>query len=218
MSLLKKIFDIYDQLYMNPTILCSKIYTGNPVELSSIESIEKELSFTFPEKLKSFYTNQASEVIFAWELSEHYISEDYKRGELRILSPQCVKESYLEMIELVHDFEDYDENECDEDGVNALVNDWSYWIPIIRFGNGDAFCIDKRDTNGKIVFLEHDVVGAGPNVHGLKMANNFSELMDKWSKIGFLDAYYWNKIVSDNGIDVDSRCLEKIKNKLNLSI
>lgn len=93
-------------------------------------------------------------------------------------------------------------NDCLDEGWEALVNDWSFWIPIITFRNGDAFCIDKR--NETIIFLEHDVVDGGPNVHGLLLAINFDDLIRKWSKVGFVEVFDWTDGINEDGIDVES--------------
>lgn len=68
--------------------------------------------------------------------------------------------------------------------------------------NGDAFCIDKR--NETIVFLEHDVVDGGPNVHGLLLAINFDDLIKKWSKVCFVEVFDWTDGINEDGIDVES--------------
>lgn len=83
---------------------------------------------------------------------------------------------------------------------DVVVEDIIHWYPIFRFPNGDAFCYDNR--NGKIVFYDHEVFDIGINLHGLTIAETIDTLLEKWSKVLFIDIYDWYDGVGEHGIDL----------------
>lgn len=91
---------------------------------------------------------------------------------------------------------------------DAVINDLKHWYPIFSFANGDAFCYDKR--NGKVVFFEHEVFDTGVNLNGLVIADTIDSLLEKWSKILFVDIYDWYEGVNEHGIDLSKPIYEKI--------
>lgn len=46
-------------------------------------------------------------------------------------------------------------------------------------------------------------------MHGIKVANSIDDLFKKWSEIQFTDIYYWDEVVNEDGIDLES---EKLNN------
>lgn len=68
------------------------------------------------------------------------------------------------------------------------------------FDNGDFFCIDMREKSFPVVFLEHDVMDGGPNLHGLRIASDLGKLLDLWSQVYFVECD-WSLIVEDSGIN-----------------
>lgn len=91
---------------------------------------------------------------------------------------------------------------------DAVINDLKHWYPIFSFANGDAFCYDKR--NGKVVFFEHEVFDTGVNLNGFVIADTIDSLLEKWSKILFVDIYDWYEGVNEHGIDLSKPVYEEI--------
>ncbi|WP_342042812.1 SMI1/KNR4 family protein [Bacillus sp. OTU2372] len=204
MELIKVINSVYQKLSSLQSVKISEIKYEDPISEESLFNIETKLSFRFPETLRQFYLNQSSSLLFYWEKhndTKFPLGEECKYGGINLISPFQILELYIDMKEMVDDGRTRLNDDFDE-GWEALVDDWSFWIPIIIFRNGDAFCIDKR--NETIVCLEHDVMDGGPNVHGILLALNFDDLIKKWSNIGFVEIFDWTNGVNEEGIDVKS--------------
>lgn len=54
----------------------------------------------------------------------------------------------------------------------------------------------------KIVFFDHEVFDYGDSLHGLIIARDINDLLEKWSRCHFIDAYDWSKYVNAEGIDI----------------
>jgi cell wall assembly regulator SMI1 len=179
-----------------------KYEINKPSTSSILKDIERELEFVFPCDLRDFYLDESAGLHYSWKITSETLNLDCDNGWLNILSPNEVLVFSKEIKEIAYEtMQDRKEVESNE-GARALVNDWVHWIPIVSFPNGDAFCIDKSGIRKEVVFLEHDVMDGGPNLHGLKIANDFSDLMQKWSMIAFADIFDWTEGVNDDGIDL----------------
>lgn len=210
MELIKVINSVHQKLSNLQSVIITEIKYENPIDEVSLLNVETKLSFRFPETLRQFYLNQSSSIRFYWEIhndTEFPLGEECKYGGLCLSSPFQILSLYVDMQEMVVDGRTQLNNSFDE-GWEALVNDWSFWIPIITFQNGDAFCIDKR--NETIVFLEHDVMDGGPNVHGILLALNFDDLIKKWSNVGFVEVFDWTDGINEEGIDVKSEIFNRL--------
>jgi hypothetical protein len=203
-ELIKVINSVYQKLSSLQSVKISKIKYEDPISEESLINIETKLSFRFPETLRQFYLNQSSSLLFYWEIhndTKFPLGEECKYGGINLISPFQILELYIDMKEMVDDGRERLNDDFDE-GWEALVDDWSFWIPITTIPNGDAFCIDKR--NETIVFLEHDVMDGGPNVHGILLGLNFDDLIKKWSKVGLVEVFDWTDGINEEGIDVKS--------------
>ncbi|MFS0916464.1 SMI1/KNR4 family protein [Brevibacillus sp. 179-C 1.1 NHS] len=170
------------------------------------------MSFVFPDTLRNFYLDQASSIKFNWESKLRIFGDECKFGGINLLSPTEIISFIDEMQWLVQESKDNHDELNNNLGLQALVDDWPHWLPVISFENGDAFCIDRRDHS--IVFLEHDVMDGGPNVHGVKIACSFEDLIRKWSTIGFVDIYDWTDGTNESGIDLQNSMFESIIDQL----
>ena len=106
---------------------------------------------------------------------------------------------------------DYDLNEYP--GWAAIARDWSYWVPVFAFGNGDYFCLDVRKGAGNypVVFLVHDTMWEEPISHGTQVASSVSDLLMRWSQIGFVFRFSWMDALDSTGIDVDAAVLQPLR-------
>lgn len=94
----------------------------------------------------------------------------------------------------------------DEEKKNAekLFGTLSCMYPVAEFRSGDALCI-RSDTN-QIVLFEHGVFDFNDgSVNGLVIAESYDDLIEKWSKILFLENFWWetdhDRCVNSHGID-----------------
>jgi len=189
------------------------IQSSKQVKYEELLGLENELNISFPKKLRDFYLNETEFVFFKWSTTPDVFGTECKRGYLNILSPTQILDLYNDMRQIVEEAK-RDQDVAHNEGLKALLNDWIFWIPIIFFPNGDAFCLDTRESKYPIVFLEHDVMDGGPYIHGIKIAENFSDLIEKWSKIGFVDVYDWSQYVDEKGIDLSKPVFNNFLNML----
>ncbi len=193
---------------VNGNIKINDIRFSTPIKINELENLENELKFQFPKELRDIYILQASDIQFRWQTEQSVFGTNCNKGEFYLLSPFSILEQYKDMIDIAEEIKGNAESENDE-GVMAINNDWIHWVPIIQFSNGDAFCIDKR--NFEIVFFEHDVIDGGPNLHGIKIANCYKELISKWSALAFVDIYHWDEVCDEDGIDINNEQFKHIR-------
>ena len=210
MNLLDLINNVHLKLSSIDGVETSKVTLSEPCSSFELEELEKKFGTTFSNQLKDIYLNYSSSILFSWSVDDARFGLNCKRGYINLIPPIDVIKRYEDMISMVEEGK-FNTDELEEnEGLKALVEDWPNWIPIFSFTNGDCFCIDKSTNGNPIILLEHDVMDGGPNVHGLKLAVNFDDLIDKWSKIGFVDIYDWSEGTDENGIDLNKTMFENL--------
>jgi cell wall assembly regulator SMI1 len=120
------------------------------------------LKMDLPDELKIIFTKEGGGLQFSWFAATEIYGENCTRGFMHLISPEEMINTRAEMLAMVSEaIADRVELEVNK-GLQAMVEDWPHWIPLFRFPNGDAFCLDIR--NSTIVFLEHDVMDGGPYI------------------------------------------------------
>lgn len=153
--------------------------------------------FGISEEMKYIYNNY-KRYMLSWEEKVQKLS-----GFINFIPYDNISRENKELCELAESMDkDLIENQ------DAVINDLKHWYPIFSFANGDAFCYDKR--NGKVVFFEHEVFDTGVNLNGLVIADTIDFLLEKWSKILFVDIYDWYEGLNEHGIDLSKPVYEKI--------
>ncbi|MFC7677811.1 SMI1/KNR4 family protein [Paenibacillus sp. GCM10028914] len=172
--------------------------------------MESHLKVELPEALKNIFLSEASGLLLKWFAPPEIFGEKCTRGYFHLLSPIEIIDLYEDMLSMVSDLSVNNSEIETNEGLQVLVADWPNWIPIIRFPNGDAFCVDIKN-NHSIVFLEHDVMDGGPNIHGTKIAEDLDDLLNNWNVIAFVDYYDWSECVDDNRIDIENSDFSSIR-------
>lgn len=210
MNILKLVQEVKSRIITISGIELNENISNEKINVKELSEIENRIGIKFPASLREMYTSYTSEVSISWSADENVYGRKCSNGRLNILSPRKIETFYDDMKftskKLKNNKEEIDGNI----GMQALIHDWPFWIPVIRFPNGDAFCIDKRNDDKPIVFLEHDVMDSNSDLHGLKIAENFETLMDNWSKINFVDIFDWSLGVNENGIDLSKAIFDKL--------
>lgn len=174
-----------------------------PVTLGVLQDAETRIGRALPSTLRQVFLSEVGGLNFHWDTDA--FGPECRRGHAWLLSPQEIVDSFKEHVALAQDAR-RDGLDRTNDGYRALVSDWPHWIPVFRFPSGDFFCLDISggSVNPPIVFLEHDVMDQGPNLHGLRLARDFADLVSRWSSVLFADAYDWTRAVGGEGIDKDA--------------
>nr|WP_247739029.1 SMI1/KNR4 family protein [Bacillus sp. 165] len=96
---------------------------------------------------------------------------------------------------------------------------WHNKLAFCEVGNGDYLAFDMKDnTDAPIVYLSHDD-GEG---HGYKIANNFIEFIENWSRLGFVGCEDWQWLPfttsSISGINPDGEAAKRFRTCLGLEL
>ncbi len=161
---------------------------------SDIAACDKEhtfdiFAFGISEEVKYLY-NHYKRFLINWEADTHSVN-----GYVDFVPYEQLRSEHELWCETAKDMEAGLIEEQDR-----VVEDFLHWYPVFRFANGDAFCYDDR--NGRIVFLDHEVFDIGINLHGLTIAQSIDILLEKWSKVLFIDLYDWYEGVCEQGMDL----------------
>ncbi len=161
------------------------------------EKVESLKGIALNDEVKEVYEKYSTYII-AWK-----DASGKNIGYINFISSTRFEFEHKELVEMMEDIYDFDEDE------ESIAEDIISWYPVVKFLNGDMFCLDERD--GKIKFFEHDVVDSGVNLHGMTIADSINDLFYKWSIIHFADVYYWEKCCDDHGIDLTSEYVNQFK-------
>lgn len=175
------------------------------VAASKIESLFK--SKFFSSQLLEIY-GLVNRVKFSWEANNSIFGPKCRFGYFNLLSLEEIQIAFNDQVEQANEAKSNSLE--DEKGYAAIINDWPYWLPIFRFPSGDSFCVETRNTNLPIVFLEHDVMDCGPNLHGMQIAPNLESLLNLWSHLLFVEVRDWTEVCDANGINEQNELFSKI--------
>ena len=184
--------------------------TAAPASEGTLQEVEGRIKHRLPYALRQVFLHEAGEIKCRWNTD--LFGPDSTRGFAWLLSPRGLEEAFKAQVEMAEEAK-RDGLDATGDGYRALVTDWPRWVPIFRFPSGDCFCLEFSDSasDPPIVFLEHDVMDQGPNLHGLRLASNFGDLVARWSSVLFVDVHDWTKAVAADGIDKNAAVLRPLR-------
>ena len=199
---LSAINEVEQILKANDNVKCSDITITAP-NSNSKDIFSSILNVNIPDSLLQIYTTETEALKFSWIAEPDVFGPDCSRGNISLLSPNQVKSQLEDQREQAQEAKE--NGLIDDEGYAVLAEDWPHWLPVFSFPSGDCFCLDMREDECPVVFLEHDVMDAGPNLHGLRIAPNLESLIALWRQILFVDLFDWTQGVNESGIDIDSR-------------
>lgn len=179
---------------------------NNGVKL--VEKFEYESQIYFEDQVKEIYYNYLS-IDLQWfanvNLKKYY-------GAFTMITLDQSLKYHNDLINLYYDSVDYaDDYPNPERVLDEIVN----FYPIFIFNDGNAFCLDKRTSN--IVFFDHSVFEFyDENFNGKLIANSYSELIERWSMILFLEQFWWSKdSLNNDGINLTSHSIAEFIRLIN---
>lgn len=187
--------------------------TTSPVSEEEFREIVSQ-NMDISEHLDNIFGNERCGLTFSWRSDSEVLGTDCNCnfGYVRLLSPTEMVQKFHEQKEIAIDSKS---NMLDDDeGYKSLIADWPFWLPVFCFKSGDCFCIDTRKKGEPVVFLEHDVMDDGPNIHGLRIAPNLSELIRIWGSILFVEVCDWSDVTNQDGLAIDSPLFIQVKNAI----
>lgn len=177
-----------------------------------IESAERALAVRLPDACKWVLTREASAVTFAWNGRLSPKGKEW-HGGVHLLSIDDVVDEAQALRRAVADLKADDASESAE----AMRHDYPHWVPFVAFRNGDHFCLDGQSSSlndSAVVFQEHDVNDGGPYIHGLRIADGFADLIERWSCVGFVEPQDWSAECNETGLDPDSEGISELRKRL----
>lgn len=190
------------------------IVMDEPVLLEKIIKIEKQLGVKLPESFKKVLNEFSGNFSLRWFLPDN-LEQPNEFREIFCGTPHWgidlliqLEEDRMSWVEKVFP---------NPDDVYDVV--WHNKLAFCEVGNGDYLAFDMSNSDdAPIIYLSHDD-GEG---HGYKIANNFIELIDNWSKVGFVGCEDWQWLPfttsSNSGIIADGEAAKRFRSWLGLNI
>lgn len=192
-----------------------EILIGEPASYEQIAQTEENLGVKLPDSFKTVLTEFSGHFSFRWFLPDDF-EQPYEFREIFSGTPNWSLNRLAEFEEdrkgwIAHVFPN------PEDVYDAV---WHNKLAFCEVGNGDLLAFDLKDatTDAPIIYLSHDD-GEG---HGYKIANNFIELVENWSRLGFVgcEDSQWIPFTSSStsGIDSHGAAAERFRDWLGLEV
>ena len=191
-----------------------EIIIGKPASLKQIAGIEEKLEVKLPSSFKKVLTEFSGNFSFRWFLPDD-LEPPYEFREIFSGTPNW-------SLERLAEFEEDRKNWIDNvfpnpEDIYDVV--WHNKFAFCEVGNGDYFAFDMKDSeDAPIVYLSHDD-GQG---HGYKIANNFIEFIENWSRLSFVGCEDSQRIPfttrSTSGINPDGEAANRFRDWLGLDI
>lgn len=172
-----------------------------------INKFETESQIELEEDAKEMYSNYLT-IDFQWSVR---LNRTYY-GAFTMLSLKQSLEYHDDIIRNYYDAVEYSDNY--ENPITVLEEVKNYY-PIFSFCDGNAFCLDKR--NSHIVFYDHSVFEFyDGHFNGKLIAANYNDLIERWSKVLFMEQFWGtNDSLNNNGINVSSAFFADFLKNLN---
>ena len=184
-----------------------EVIIDEPASLEQVIQTEEQLGVKLPVSFKKVLTEFSGNFSLRWFLPGN-MEQPHEFREIFCGTPQWNLESLFPF--------ETDAFSDPEDEYDAV---WHNKLAFCEVGNGDYLAFDMNDPeDAPIVYLSHDD-GEG---HGYTMASNFIELVDHWSRIGFVGSEDWQWLPfttgPDSGIVPDGESAKQFRSWLGLEI
>jgi hypothetical protein len=191
-----------------------EVIIDEPATPEQIIQTEEQLGVKLPESFKRALIEFSGNFSLRWFLPDN-MEQPNEFREIFCGTPQW-------SLELLSQYEDdrkgWIENVFPnpEDEYDVI---WHNKLAFCEVGNGDYLAFDMNTIDdAPIVYLSHDD-GEG---HGYKIANNFAELIDNWSRLAFVGCEDWQWLPfttsPESGILADGEAAKRFRNWLELDI
>ncbi|MCY8957420.1 SMI1/KNR4 family protein [Bacillus cereus] len=191
-----------------------EVCIDEPSSLEQIIQVEEKLGIKLPNSFKKVLLEFSGNFSLRWFLPDD-VELPNEFTDIFCGTPHWSLESLSE-------FEKERKGLVDE--VFSNIDDeydvvWHNKLAFCEVGNGDYLAFDmKDDIDAPIIYLSHDD-GEG---HGYKIANNFIEFIENWSRVAFVGCEDWQWLPFttsfESGINPDDEPAKKFRTCLELNI
>lgn len=191
-----------------------EVLIDEPATLNEIQAIEEQLSVELPASFKKVLLEFSKNFSLRWFLPD----EIHRPDEFREIFSGRPHWSLKLLPQFEENRKGWIENVFPnpEDPYDVV---WHNKLAFCEVGDGDLLAFDMNyKGDAPIVYLCHD----GSKEHGYKLANNFIELLEHWSRIAFVGPEYsqWLPFTTgkESGIISDGDTAKRFRNWLGLDI
>ncbi|MFJ7665928.1 SMI1/KNR4 family protein [Lysinibacillus sp. NPDC097195] len=180
-----------------------------------IAQCENKLGCKLPESFKQVLVAFSSALYFRWVFPDNFQLDGEFDG---IFSGMLHWD--LGLLKEINDNKNVWITKVFSDPDNDYDKVWHRTLAFYEVGNGDyiAFDLVENSPDACVIYLSHDD-GQG---HGYKLADNFIDLLDKWSRMAFVGGEDWQWLAftanAQSGLMPDSQCAKSFRSFLKLSI
>lgn len=191
-----------------------EVVIGEPALLEKIIQTEEQLGVKLPESFRKVLLEFSGDFSLRWFLPDDMEQPNEFRG-IFCGTPHWSLERFPQLEQGKMEWIDnVFPNEQDEYDVV-----WHNTLAFCEVPNGDYLAFDMNTGNdASIVYLSHDD-GEG---HGYKIANNFIELLENWSRVAFVGCEDWQWLPfttsSKSGINADGDAAKRLRTWMSLDI
>lgn len=179
-----------------------------------IAQCEKVIGYKLPESFKKVLLEFSSALYFRWVFPDDFQLE----GELEGIFSGMLYWDIGLLKEINGNKNGWITNVFSNPD-NAYDKVWHQTLAFYEVGNGDyiAFDLVENSSDACVIYLSHDD-GVG---HGYKLADNFIDFLEKWSRMGFVggEDWQWLPFISNaqSGLMPDSQCAKSFRSLLKLT-
>ncbi|WP_313894427.1 SMI1/KNR4 family protein [Psychrobacillus sp.] len=191
-----------------------EVVIGEPALLEKIIQTEEQLGLKLPESFRKVLLEFSGDFSLRWFLPDDMEQPNEFSG-IFCGTPHWNLERFPQLeqgkMEWIDNVFPNDKDEYD------VV--WHNTLAFCEVPNGDYLAFDMNTGNdASIVYLSHDD-GEG---HGYKIANNFIELLENWSRVAFVGCEDWQWLPfttsSESGINADGDAAKRFRTWIGLDI
>ncbi|EML6321269.1 MULTISPECIES: SMI1/KNR4 family protein [Bacillus cereus group] len=191
-----------------------EVCIDEPSSLEQIIQVEEKLGIKLPNSFKKVLLEFSGNFSLRWFLPDD-VELPNEFTDIFCGTPHWSLESLSEFEKERKDLVDEVFSNLDDE--YDVV--WHNKLAFCEVGNGDYLAFDmKDDIDAPIIYLSHDD-GEG---HGYKIANNFIEFIENWSRVAFVGCEDWQWLPFttsfESGINPDDEPAKKFRTCLELNI
>lgn len=147
-----------------------------PASCDDVRLVELKIGVSIPKSFARVLTEFSSSVSVHWTLPQSTVGQPWECkeifGGIFDWNLKSLPEMHSNCLELERIWD------CD-DAVSTVFHNV---IPVIDVMNGDFIALDlKEGMNERVIYLSHD---ANPDEHGIVLANDFIDFMNRWTQLG----------------------------------
>jgi cell wall assembly regulator SMI1 len=203
------LFDTVRQ-HLESLAIATEIISGAVATDDAIAQLEATIGCRLPADVRDFYQTVGDGFSLAWQSDADASGQPF--AALIVPPLEDVLRTYTEwrdtMLYTPEKADAYGFPSTDDPALakRTAARMW-HWLSIIDEGNGDTLCIDLSDSDGPVIFNQHDWLDGGTGDNGHPLAANWRAFLIAWGSVCFQfpkDLYWPSCFHKLGGVDWNS--------------